>query len=1487
MVLLNSLEYEYLALTLLSALFIPCVLYKICELSPWSHSRSRSRRPTRVTRSTCDALAISKSICTVVFATACAASLTVLCRTGYYGDPTERHALARPAYVLQLFSSLTLVPAMYLQHTHGIAPSTLLTLFFLGGIVFDSLHLRTLVLSSSKVVASYAVAASSRFVLLILELVEKRRLLQAKHRPRARETTSSLLSRLTFVWLIPLLASGRRRSLTVDDLLDYGVPDAYTGKDAGDELLAALQTEHGHGNPGSENKLLKATIMAFSHHFFAPVLPQLLLIVATFAQTYLVQGMLSFVSSYRIDGVKPENASRGWALVGGYVLVYLAIAASTSLYWDKVYAFTVYYRGALISVIFEKTLKLSSVAARSQGAGSAISYMTVDVERIIDSIAFFHQAWSAIVSIAVAAVILWYQASYAMFAPLGVILFFIAFTTLLGKTVDKAQMEWMAATEKRMKLLTSVVSHVLPIKLSALESVMVDRISRLRGREVRLLRAFYRRIITVGALSTATVNFAGLAALGTYIAITSQSLEPSKLFTILTVVNLVILPISTIGHVFPLLIAGYASLRRVSTFLSLEEKQRYQAQTPTSRNSNDSLTSHRTLANKDDLDSIPMDARSYGQIILRNASFSPSCLRKPILHDLSITFKSGALTMIIGPVGCGKSFLLLSLLRETCPAAGHATQLMGRVAYASQDPFLLPTTVRANIVLDKAFDPVWYTTVVKACCLVPDLARMDKGDMTVISDSNGLSGGQKHRVALARALYAKSDVILLDDSFSALDARTSSSVFSNLFGSEGLLRTHTTILVTHNDHHLRFAHDIVILDEGRVVAQGDLESLLESAVDVSSYITSDTQHSAGIEMRPRCNLEKQEREPALEDVPQAVPPQTLSDVSGQVNVEGPDEKTGVASAEPAKKDASSPSGWAQFHFFFSACRWPRLAVALASILGYSVTEVGLQIFLKSWSESDAIDQRPWLWAYAVFAVACGSAAFIAFFSYTQQTTPHASLEIHHRMLSAVAYASPTTLRNTKPEKLINRFSGDMNAIDFAFPLAILDFTITAAYVVGAMILVFLAVPWLAVSLPVLCAVYWLLQSFYLATSRQLQGLEMAAKAPLVSTFSTTFSGLETIRAYGTEKFTLAEGRRHLASSQAPVYFRYAGIRFLRTALNGMTLFIAVAVATLAVALRNSTSAGFLGVALSQIVGLSTSISNLLLSWSRVENGVVSVGRIQDSTAMTTERFSSELSPAPGNESEFMVRGDIEFRNVSLAYGPGLKPALRDVSFAVRGGSKIALCGRTGSGKSSVLLALLSGVDKNLIQGEILVDGVDVNDVPFSRLRSSMSVIFQDPLLLGVSVRENLTLRALANQIDPPSEGELWNALSRVGLADVVRKLDDGLDTVVDDEHVQLSRGERQLLCLARVLLEKRNIIIFDEVSSSMDSHTEARLHLVLSTDLKHCTVISIVHRISSVLDFDKVLVLDDGVVVEDGRPKDLLQSESRFRELARAQDLKD
>ncbi|GJJ06129.1 hypothetical protein Clacol_000318 [Clathrus columnatus] len=1311
--------------------FFACAVARVCYL----------RKKPSTLRQRLGILFLAKAIVVLLILASHAAQLAVLFRERNSETPGSV-----PAVIVSFVVTLLLGILVYVEHFRSLAPSTLVVTYGLIKGIFGSAILRTfsaidMLKISSRLYFATAICTAGYLSLLAVELCEKRSILSLAFQNRPREETSSILTRSLYIWLFPILWRGHHSRLTFQDLVD--IPTSIQALPSRKALEEGL---HSNSSSNPDRSLVRATIHAFGFSMLGPIFPRLILLLLTFAQPLLVTDMISFTQNPEIPN------SRGWALVGGFVCVFGLMVFATAIYWEEVFQNTVEYRAALVGSIYLKTLRLSTHESSIIGSGAASTYMSVDVERVIECFQFIHELWAAVASIALAVLILWFQANWAAFMPAAVIIIVLFLLSYIGKLVGKRQSVWMKATDKRIKFLSSILSQFLPVKWSAYESIFEKHIEKLRREETRHATYFYRMATIAGTISNNAGIMSTLSVLGTYAGVVARHggppLDVNRLFTIATTVNLMSSPLSTLGYQLPgqytpSLFAGYASLKRLQEFLRLEEK----------------LT-HADLHN-----SCPAENLT---ISMKDASFSWNPTSDSYLKNLTLNIRPGKFHMCIGP---GKTMLLHGILGET---------------YVKNGDFVPPTcpisTFRENVCLGKPFEEKYYYQIISACDLGPDLDRLPHGDQTRLGDKgNSLSGGQKQRLALARALYARNSIILLDDVFSALDAQTEVHV-----------------------HHLDRADNIIVLEAGTVQYQGSLTEIRNSGFDLDRHIESTeslASTSVGDAVYPNDSIEK-EKTPATDN------------------------------DQNDREDLASTGVLTSYKFFMKMNGYHRAAISAVSLFrftcmaflkssyilvsdihelrGGSICCTGqflivsstnstadrykYQAYLQIWSESNGKDWGAWLAGYGGISILNVLSCAFAVWYYTYTIATYGALRIHSAEVHALFSTSPGYFMSTPVGRIINRFSQ--------------------------------------------------------GTSKQLQSLETASKSPLYTLFATTLDGLTTIR---------------------------------RTGLALITFFLAIGLSILAVALRRATSAASLGLALSNLTQLTSLLSTFLVRWSDVENGTVGLERICQIVRLPHEE--AEV-PNDSTSTPDSLQNSIEEKDSSDGNGDEKVSPVKSGPWAPRGLITFRnVTVRYKSGKSTIVLSLFRALEKSLTSGIIEIDGVNIQTLPVRVLRQSMSLVSQDPFLWHASLRSNL---------DPENEAdddEIWKALESVGGKTAVLDLSasrsegsSGLDMVLEDGG--LSRGQKQLLCLARVLLRKRKIVILDEASSSMDYETDERIRNVIQTQLKGQTVVAVAHRIATIIDFDVILVMDQGSIAEYGSPRELLADRhSRFYSLAATQGL--
>ncbi|KAJ5738060.1 ABC transporter integral membrane type 1 [Penicillium malachiteum] len=816
----------------------------------------------------------------------------------------------------------------------------------------------------------------------------------------------------------------------------------------------------------------------------------------------------------------------------------------------------------------------------------------------------------------------------------------------------------------------------------------------------------------------------------------------------------------------------------------------------------------------DELDYAHLSKHSKSLVLMENASFSFAPTKEPVLKNFSLKIMRGTSSLLVGPVGSGKT-----------------------VVAKFFDSF------RNVIIGPSNFDEIWYREVINACCLDTDISLLPQQDTTTVGSKGvSLSGGQRQRIALARAIYSRKHLLLLDDITSGLDNTTESQVLERILGRDGICRRYglTVVLATHKIKFKLLADTVIKIDpEGSTVK-----------VQCSDRISSSPGGDFQVE----------------QDLTSIVPGLTTLEEEGTGNVN-------------ELSDLSRRVGdFSLYVLYAKEMRLCHIILFVFASIGFCFFSSFPNIWLEWWSEEQieypGHSSTRYIAGYAGFGVSSTVCFFLVYWIFMVESVPHTSVRLHRRLLNIVTAAPLSNLVSIDTGVLLNHFTQDLSLLDMRLPGAMIQVLDGALDAIAEFVLIAESSPWTALTFPPLFLILYALQKFYLNTSRQIRYLDLEAKSPLLSSFLETCEGISTIRGFGWQG-NFRQRNMHLThESQKPFYLMYSIQFWLTLMLNLLVMGIVVVLVTVAVQLRG-TSGGALGVALNNVSAISSTLTYVIQAWTSLETSMGALARLKSFEAETpSEHLPRECnipaSPWPSEER-------IEFVDVSLSYRADMDPVVRGINLTISPGTKIGICGRSGSGESSLSLGLLRL--NNITKGRILVEDLDISQIPRETIRQNIAALPQDPLILPGSIRTNI------DPLKAHDDQQIISTICRVGLSNWFSPQESGLDSVINQE--TLSAGQQQLITFARILLKPNasSIRLFDEVTSMVDVETEATMMRLIREEFEGCTVIAVAHRLKTILDFDQVLVMDDGVFVESGNPAELLQdSESWFSRLCIKQD---
>ncbi|XP_036808127.1 multidrug resistance-associated protein 4 isoform X6 [Oncorhynchus mykiss] len=844
------------------------------------------------------------------------------------------------------------------------------------------------------------------------------------------------------------------------------------------------------------------------------------------------------------------------------------------------------------------------------------------------------------------------------------------------------------------------------------------------------------------------------------------------------------------------------------------------------------------------------------------------CLDAPSLQNLSLTVKSEQLVAVIGPVGSGKSSLLSAILGEL-PHDKGVLRVKGQLTYASQQPWVFPGTIRSNILFGKELHPQKYEKVLRACALKRDMELLPDGDLTLIGDRGAtLSGGQKARVNLARAVYQDADIYLLDDPLSAVDAEVGRHLFEQCIC--GILKNKPRILVTHQLQYLQAANQILVLKEGHVVARGTYSELQHSGVDFTSLLKRDE------EEEPQTNNNHSVVKHAFSQ--NSISSHTSSMHSVKDGAEQLPEELVQTVAEESRSEGNI--GASLYFKYLNA--GASILVMLGTVLLSLIAEVAYVLqdwWLAYWAGeqeklninstmivqnglniTQELDLRFYMGIYAGLTLASvifGFARSLLMFNVLVK----AAQSLHNRMFNSIL-RTPVRFFDINPiGRILNRFSKDIGQLDSMLPNTFVDFSQSILQNIGVVVVAAAVMPWILIPVVPLLIIFLFLRRYFLQTSRDVKRLESTTQSPVFSHLSSSLQGLWTIRAFrAEERFQNTFDTYQDLHTESWFLFLVTS-RWFALRLDGICAAFVTVTAFGCLFLRDGLEAGAVGLVLSYAVTLLGNFQWTIRQSAEMENMMTSVERVVEYSELESEApWETQKRPPP----EWPSQGLITFDWVNFSYSSDGPVVLKDIKAMFRPKEKVGIVGRTGAGKSSLASALFRLAEP---EGRIYIDGVLTSEIGLHDLRQKMSIIPQDPVLFTGTMRKNL------DPFHQHTDEDLWNALQEVQLKSVVEELPNKMETVLAESGSNFSVGQRQLVCLARAILRKNRILIIDEATANVDPRTDELIQKTIRDKFRECTVLTIAHRLNTIIDSDRILVLGAGMIQEFDEPYVLLQNQ--------------
>ncbi|KAK9417306.1 putative ABC transporter,multidrug resistance associated protein [Seiridium unicorne] len=1230
-----------------------------------------------------------------------------------------------------------------------------------------------------------------RFLILVLESVEKRSFLKDTYRRYSPEVLGSIINRSVFWWLNKLMLHGSSNVLSQEDLMPLD-PQLLPGS-----VEFSFQSAWINRNKAAKHALFKTTMAYFWRQYLLIFFPRLCLTGFNIAQPLLIYRAVSLLS----EGESEFTQNAGRALIGATVFVYIGIAISTGYYKHQTYRCLTMIRSALVGLIYDSTLDMRMSAATDK---AALTLMSSDIDQIVSGLENFDVIWATPIEIALAVYILVEEIRLATVAPVALAILCTAGAFVLSKAAPKYRIAWMAAIQSRVTATASMLSNVKAIRMTGLTSKYVTSIHEHRVTELRDSLPSRKIVMVANMLGTTSKVLGPVVAFLMYFLLRNtvygNSFDPATVFSSLSLLMLLSQSLMQLLFVLPMFLGSIGCFDRVDKFLVSHGATRSQ-DLESLRVQGQSKTECKKDPGDIELEDLML---SKDCISLQDATFSFDVEGDPVLRDLTVSVASNTLIIVSGPVGCGKSALLLSLLGETALIRGSLDlRAHLRWGFCAQETWLPNMSIRRIIQGPSEFDSDWYHEVIHACALGRDLADLSDGDETLVGTGGILlSGGQKQRVSLARAFYAKPQLVLLDDVTSGLDAATERPHFRHL-------------------------------------------------VDYIWTLNQDGSLSEIAQAPSR-----------MENVDKIVCSQSTTNQRDN----GSSEESTPASATPKSKgddDTARQQGDLRVYFYYlEAMGWKFGSAILLSTISFSFMTSFPSVWLQWWSDSElerpGQDEARYLGVYVALGVAAVVSHTVLIWASLIEAVPITSIKLHQLLLDRVMSAPLSFFSSTDDGVTVNRFSQDMFLLDTKLPAAMAQ-TLDGVFLTIAMLIIIgVSSKWTALSYPVLFGVMYFLQNFYLRTSRQLRLLDLESRSSLYTNFMETLQGIATVRAFQWQEHFRGLNRGFLAEAQKPYYLMFSIQRWLNFMLDLVVAITMVLTMSVAMELRSGFTGGTLGLALTSISTISTTLSYVIQSWTMMETSVGALMRLKGFLHDTPVESLPQEVKVPSQE--WPTKGQLSFKDLTVTYNTESTPVLQKLGHRP---------GVENCGKSSLILSILRMND--VVDGSISMDGEDLSLIPREKVRRSFAVLHQDPMLLEGSLRFNL------DPFAEHSDESITAALADAELGHLC-ETSGALDAPL--EASKLSAGQKQLLCVARVSLNPSQCLLLDEATSAVDLETEDKLIKLVHRKFSGRTVIAVAHRLRTLLDFDLIIVLDQGRVLERGKPGELLvQEDSRFKQL--------
>ncbi|KAJ3025896.1 UNVERIFIED_CONTAM: hypothetical protein HDU68_006517 [Siphonaria sp. JEL0065] len=1283
------------------------------------------------------------------------------------------------------------------------------------------------------------------------------------------EETSNILSKMVLEWMTSFMVLASKRALQEEDL--YDMEPEFGAQRLGEEMFtrieaakAAWALEHpevelnGNNIPeGLPTAIRKTTLSTLLYIFKSQWIVGAIwgLIGTSFnvSSPMILQQVLFAVT------IGDKKSAFGYCVLMfvSQIMATLCVNSRTKVE-VKV---SVAMRTILYSTVFRKALLLSSVSKQEYPTGRIMNFLSTDAGKI-EMVGYgIHSAWLVPLQVLVMSSLIIYLLGVGGLIGIICLILISASQTYAMRAIFKYDDLATKASDGRVRATTEMLTGMKIVKLFSWEDSFISKIQEHRNEELRnifieisIAAAFYGMIYVIPAI-VCIVSFSVYSAMG-------HALTADIIFPALALISLLRGPMMELPEKVQSLIEANVALTRFSNFMSSPELENkgllfgagISADTDAIVALHASFvwdnwsgpSSEESQGEAADKSKTPFLKADSEQTLTEAAIVEEE--KAPFLQNANFKIPKGTLCAVVGPVGAGKSSLVQALLGEMKNTSG-STAMNGRVAYASQQGWLQNSTLQANVLFGAKMDRERYDSVIRACSLDKDIQSFPNGELTEVGERGvQLSGGQVARVNLARTMYSDSDILLLDDPLAAVDSHVGRHIFE--VGIKKQCAGKTVLLVTHQLNLLSKVDMIVYMENGKILEIGSYSELLQNNQGLSKLV-----NEYGIAHSNDDADDENEVCEALITKPNSI-------MKDEVAVEVVVEDEALAPKTVMMVEERLEGAVTFYHYK----TYVGLSGGILPWIGILVVAISINIarllgdyWLIWWSADEFGRSNAFYIGIYAFLGVMQALLTMVLALIVARTGILGARSLHTNALLSIGRA-PMSFFDTNPlGRIVNRFSRDIAECDRWLVMnlrGILNLGVGLLCMLG---LVAYAVPTVLIVVVLVAPAYYYIQQFYRNASRELKRLENLSRSPFFSNCAESFNGLATIRAFRASTQFVSENERLIDSVNRPTILRYFVNVWVSLRAEIFVAVICLAVSIMGVAFN--TSPFLLGLSIGYTLNLAFSINIMMHLMSEGEGRMNSVERLDHYHKNIPSEAAMDL-PLP--RASWPEAGSISFKKAEMKYRPDLPPVLKNLTLEIKGGEKIGIVGRTGAGKSSIISALYRLVE--LTDGSISIDGVDLATVGLRQLRTSLSIIPQAPILFQGTIRSNI------DPLNAHDDNAVWTVLEHASLKEYVSSLDDKLESAVQENGENLSVGQRQLLCLARAMLIKPKILLIDEATASVDIKTDAAIQKALRSSFASSTILCVAHRLLTIIDYDRVLVLKDGEASEFDHPDTLLQN---------------